>query len=58
MDTFDDKVVSHILVAIEDIASSFAHKNDVDEFLRSIAMLCEESVILHIHISDDTLDAS
>lgn len=58
MNAFDDEIVAHVLVTIENVARCLAYEDNVDELLRSIAVLCEKRVVLHIHISDDALDPS
>lgn len=50
MDTFQNEVISHVLVTIENIWCGLSNQNNIDKFLRGIAMLCEKWIIFHVHI--------
>ena len=50
VNAFQNEVVPHVFITIKYIRCGFAYQNDVDEFLRGIAMFSKQRIILHVHV--------
>ena len=55
MDAFEDKVVTHLFIAVMHVARTFSHQHRVDQLLRGVAILVDETdleVEVSLHLFD------
>ena len=53
VDAFEHEVVAQILVSVMDIGPGLASEHEVDDLLRGVSMLIDESAVDQVHIRSD-----
>ena len=56
MYTFQDVVIAHVFIAIEDIAWSFTCQHYVEKLLGSETVLCKQGIFFHVDVVKDVVD--
>lgn len=58
LDPFEDEAVSEVSLAVVYVGLGLTYDHEVDDLLRCVPVLVEESAPLHVHIRLNALDAS